>query len=157
MEVWKQFRNTNYSVSNTGLVRNDITGRILKNRINTHGYYFVDLFIDKKRCSYNVHILVAIVFLGHIPKGKTLVINHIDFNKLNNHVSNLEIVTMRENSNRKHIPHSSSYIGVHWCKKDQRWRAIIKIGRKAVFLGNYKTELEAHKAYQEALLSLDNK
>ena len=61
------------------------------------GYPSVSLFGNK---IYKVHTLVVSVFIGNIPKGKC--VNHIDGNKRNNNVSNLEIVTYSENSKHAH-------------------------------------------------------
>jgi hypothetical protein len=41
---------------------------------------------------YRVHQLVAIHFMNHIPNKHHLVIDHIDGNKLNNHISNLQLI-----------------------------------------------------------------
>jgi hypothetical protein len=93
-------------------------------------------------------------FLGHKPCGYKLVVNHIDFNKLNNNLVNLEIITNRENCNKKHLKSSSKYVGVAWCKASKKWRAMIDINNKSNYLGLYNTELEASNAYQNKLLSL---
>jgi hypothetical protein len=67
------------------------------------GYPFVGMRdADGKQNAPRVHVLVAEAFIGKRPKGK--VVNHIDFDKTNNHVSNLEYVTNREN-----IQHSARY------------------------------------------------
>lgn len=49
-----------------------------------------------KRVHKTVHILVAMAFLEH---ANDLVVNHIDHNPLNNHVSNLEVISQQDNSN----------------------------------------------------------
>lgn len=60
-----------------------------------HGYLNITLWKDSKSYHYSVHVLIAMAFLGH--KRGELYINHIDGNKHNNHVDNLEIVTCKEN------------------------------------------------------------
>ena len=47
---------------------------------------------------------------------------------------------------------SSKYVGVGWHKKDQRWRAQIRLNGKNKGLGNFKEEIEAAKAYDRALV-----
>ena len=93
-------------------------------------------------------------FLGHEPNGHALVVNHIDFDKTNNHVSNLEIVTNRENTNQKHLKSSSKYIGVGWDKSRQKWVSRIRINGKLKQLGRFNTEIEAHITYQNKLKTL---
>jgi len=61
-------------------------------RINFYGYKIVS--IGKE---YRIHQLVAMHFLNHIPNNHRLVIDHIDENKLNNNVNNLQIVTNHQN------------------------------------------------------------
>lgn len=80
--------------------------------------------------------------------------NHKDFNRKNNNVENLEIITHRENSNRKHIKSTSQYVGASWFKRTNKWRANIQINGKQKSLGYFTTELEAHEAYQNALEKL---
>ena len=88
-----------YSVGNDGTVINNITGVILSPRESINGYMRVNLRRgDKpyeKPKTRSVHRLVAEAFIPAIP-GKDYV-NHIDGNKHNNNVSNLEWCTASEN------------------------------------------------------------
>lgn len=61
------------------------------------GYYRINLCLNSKIKKFWVHSLVARVFLNHIPNGMASVIDHIDNNKLNNSVDNLQIISNREN------------------------------------------------------------
>tara|TARA_R110000796_G_scaffold150874_1_gene267480 strand:- start:72 stop:563 length:492 start_codon:yes stop_codon:yes gene_type:complete len=146
---------TRYSVSNLGNVRNDRTGRIMKGGVSS-GYKDVHLSYGGKTKTRNVHQLVAIAFLNHIPCGMKLVVNHINFNRTDNRLDNLEIVTQRENSNLKHIKSSSEYVGVHWYKQRKKWKASIRLNGKRKHLGYFTNELEASEAYQKALKTIIN-
>lgn len=68
---------------------------------NTTGYLKVILSINGQAKSFSVHRLVARKFLGNPPHNKPQV-NHIDGNKLNNKVSNLEWVSNKENTVKYH-------------------------------------------------------
>lgn len=106
MEVWKKVQEaTDYSVSCIGRVRNDETGHILKPAQDRYGYLRCILMSNSKRLSRLIHRLVAIQFIKN-PKKK-LQVNHIDGNKKNNNIENLEWVTGSEN-----IRHSYK-IGTH--------------------------------------------
>jgi len=100
-EVYKQIEDTMYSVSNFGNVRNDKSGRILKQVISNSGYKCVCLYLPKlKYCT--VHRLVAKAF---IPNPDNLSdVNHIDEDKSNNHVSNLEWLSHKDNLNYGSLP-----------------------------------------------------
>ena len=93
---WKKIDGfSNYSVSNTGLVRIDNTGTILKFCAGNHGYHMACLWKNNKGHQKTVHRLVAKAFIQN-PENKRCV-NHIDGNKKNNTVSNLEWCTHSEN------------------------------------------------------------
>lgn len=95
-EIWKVIGECpNYSVSNLGRVKHNGTGHIKNSRVHK-GYKHVTLHIGNKRIYRRVNRLVAIAFLDN-PESKPAV-NHIDGNKLNNVVTNLEWVTTKENN-----------------------------------------------------------
>ena len=87
---------TNYDISKEGYVKNNKTGCILKSTDDSRGYPAVTIFDDDgKQHTKNVHRLVAETFIPN-PEDKRTV-NHIDGNKRNNHISNLEWSTIGEN------------------------------------------------------------
>lgn len=156
-----------YQVSNLGkvkslervIIRSDgkpysAKEKILKNFLTDRGYYSVKLYKNKILKTITVHQLVSMAFLNHTPCGYKLVVNHIDFDKKNNNVSNLELVTQRENANHKHLKSSSKYTGVCWNKARNKWQSNIKINGKLKHLGLFTNEYDAHLAYENALKQL---
>lgn len=128
--------------------------KILKGGINSCGYRTIGLCINNKLKCFPIHQLITIAFLNHKPCGDKLVVNHINTIKTDNRLLNLEIVTTRENANRKHIKSSSEYVGVSWDKFNKKWCSKIYINGKNNHLGRFKNEIDAHNAYQEALLKI---
>lgn len=95
-EIWITIKhNANYEINNIGEVRNKKTKRILKPAISNKGYYMVALSDKCKSHTYTVHKLVMEHFNRCAFDNE--VINHIDSNKLNNNIENLEYVTQKEN------------------------------------------------------------
>lgn len=99
-EVWKDIEGYEglYQVSSWGRVRSTYRGgRILKSLVTTYGYLRVTLYKSNVgKCQF-IHRLVAQAFIPN-PQNKPE-INHIDENKENNFVDNLEWVTTKENLN----------------------------------------------------------
>lgn len=95
--VWKPVLNyeQQYRVSSAGGIQNINTGKILKPRLMPNGYNSVCLSKDGKTTRYTLHRLVCEAFLGKRPFGNE--INHLDGDKINNNLSNLEYVTPKEN------------------------------------------------------------
>lgn len=85
-----------YKVSNKGRVYNTVTNTILAVYTDRGGYNKCTLMKDKQRKSCLLHRIVAKAFIPNHENKKT--INHIDGDKSNNSVSNLEWATMSENS-----------------------------------------------------------
>lgn len=160
IEEWKDILGYEglYKVSNLGNIKSlkFQKEKVLKLQTNTKGYFIVNLYKNKKMKSHQIHQLVAIAFLNHVPCKMELVINHINFDKKDNKVSNLEIVTNRENSNRKHLKSTSKYTGVSFEKDRNKWLAQIKINGKRVLLGRFSNEIDASNAYQSKLKEIIN-
>lgn len=87
-----------YEVSSDGRVRSLYRyKKELKPNIGRGGYYYIQLWNKGKGKCVSIHRLVAEAFCDN-PKRKPFV-NHIDENKLNNNIENLEWVTHKENCN----------------------------------------------------------
>lgn len=105
-----------YEMNQFGIIRfKDDPDRIKKPFIDKWGYYETrlntDIFFDKKgkkerySKNYKPHVLVMVYFGEKEERERYLkykhtrkiVINHKDGNKLNNHISNLEVITQKEN------------------------------------------------------------
>ena len=100
-----------------------------------------------------VSVLVAMAFLNHKPCGHKLVVDHINNNKLNDRLYNIQVITQRQNCS-KDKKGSSKYTGVTWDKRQNKWKAYIRIKQKLRYLGYYKKEKEAAQAYQNELKKL---
>ena len=98
MEKWKEIAGTDgrYEISTQGRIKSNITGRILKTYVNSAGYILATFPVDGVKKRRQVHRLVADAFIPN-PDGKPF-INHIDANRTNNHIENLEWCTGSENA-----------------------------------------------------------
>lgn len=98
--MWKKYifnnQETEYSVSTDGLVRKDTKNNYILSQSSQQDYKFVTLQLEGKQKRMRVHRLVAETFIPN-PENKPFV-NHIDGNRSNNNVENLEWVTPSENT-----------------------------------------------------------
>jgi len=161
---WEGF----YQVSDTGLVRSIdryipcrgggkrfLRGRKIKPYLNKHtGYRVVVLRAEGKKSLHTIAQLVAMAFLGYNPNGRRTVVDHIDGDKTNDRLSNLQIISNRENIAKSKRTKSSKYPGVYFRKDTKKWRATITINGKTHHIGNFSDELQAAKAYENKLKTL---
>lgn len=102
MEIWKQIKNLHYSISNIGNIRNDNTGKQLKPQKNSFGYLSILLYDNGKPVQFRIHRLVLEAF-NPVENMQNLQVNHIDHNRENNRLQNLEWTTPKENCNKKKL------------------------------------------------------
>lgn len=141
-EIWKDIKNYEglYQVSNFGRIKSFPRNgtikqeRILKQTIDSNGYLIVGLHKNNKVKKVCVHWLVANAF---IPKEKNHeVINHIDGNKLNNTLNNLERCT------QSHNVRESIRLGL---QKPYNEKAILQYDLNGTFIKEWKSACEVER------------
>jgi hypothetical protein len=147
-----------YEVSTEGQVRSTSFGKtgkpgIMKPRMSKN-YWIVKFSVKGKYKIFRIHQLVAMAFLGHIPNSNGLEVDHIDENKQNNRLENLQLLTKRANISKAYALSRDLPTGVTYDKSRNKFRARIKINYIQKFLGRYNTKEEASEAYQQALKEL---
>ena len=120
----------NYSVSDFGNVRNNKTGRIMKQTITSEGYIRIGLKLNKVERKKRVHILVANAFIAN-PDGKVCV-DHIDNIRSNNNINNLRWATHVENGQNATISKNN--------KTGQKGVFYVKT-TKSEFIANVKSKV----------------
>jgi hypothetical protein len=90
-EIWKNFRNTNYQVSDIGRVRNINSGIFLTLQKNEKGYVFFLYRHNKKNCNQKVHRAMYEAFNEDFdPTDENINVHHMDENIWNNRLWNLQ-------------------------------------------------------------------
>jgi hypothetical protein len=104
-EIWKPIIGFEgiYEVSSLGRVKSfrNPKERILRPTKNGRGYMKVILYKSDTKKQITVHQLVSIAFLNHVPNGNKLVIDHINDNKTDNRLDNLQVVTQSFNLKKR--------------------------------------------------------
>ena len=87
-----------------------------------------------------------------VPPG--MEIDHIDGDGLNNQKHNLRICTTSQNqaNAKSRIGGTSKFKGVGWFKASRKWRALIKVKGRLIYLGLFEVETDAAVAYNNAAL-----
>ena len=127
-----------------------------KPQLNYLGYLYVDLCKNGKKYRKTVHQLVAAAFIPNFHYGD--IVNHIDGDKTNNVVTNLEKVSTSENEIHKYAhglgnkPGKSKYHNVHIIHSKYKdtvytsYQASVKINNKRIYIGQFQDEAKAAKA-----------
>ena len=108
--------------------------------------HFYGLIYRRVRIShknYMVHHIIYFLETGLWPE----IIDHIDGNGLNNHISNLRHSTSRKNQQNRKSHRRGGLIGASFRKRENKWISQISILGKKYILGRFTTELEAHERY----------
>jgi len=90
--------------------------------------------------------------LMHLDVGDSEHVHHKDEDGLNNQRSNLEVVTVSQHlSMQGPRGLTSEFKGVHWENNRWKWKAMIHVNGKDIFLGRYDDEVEAALTYDQAV------
>ncbi len=106
--------------------------------ITNQGYKYIN--INNKQ--YLIHRIIGYLFLGLDIEDGTQMIDHINRNRLDNRLENLRIVNILQNAWNR----TMNSDGVNG-KYNQ---VVIKVNKKAIHLGCFKTREEARQAYLDA-------
>jgi len=130
-------------------------GKPLIPQSRPNGYKMVTLMAGQgsQKCA-SIHRIVAEAFIG--PPSNGMVVDHLNGERSDNRLENLEYVSMRENICRgerglKRKNKSCTSRGVTKSKWN-RYIASIRINGKAVYLGSFGDEESASKAYEQAFI-----
>lgn len=169
-EIWKDIPGYegSYQISTFGRVKSlkrnitrirngkkhiyQVQERILRPCIDKHGYLQFNIKLGGAGKSYKIHTMMAKVFLGRDIDGSyELVVDHIDENKQNNNLNNLQLLSNRDNVLKSC---NNKYPGT--AKAFNKFFARIRYKNKRIHLGMFDTQQEAHEAYLEAKRKIEN-
>lgn len=119
-------------------------GQLCGQRLNSHGYKTV----CHNYRTVKQHQIIWFLVYGRYPKE----IDHISGIRANNKLGNLREVTRLENNRNKakSSNNKSGVTGVHFDKRRNKWRALIKVKQRNVSLGSYKHFNNAVRARKAA-------
>jgi hypothetical protein len=109
--------------------------------------YYVRRLVSRngKRTTLFMHKVIL-----HAPKG--MVVDHINGNPLDNRKANLRLATPAQNSRNRRVTKrgTSIYKGVWYNRTKRLYCARITVSRKMIYIGQFKDEVEAARAYDRA-------
>lgn len=137
--MWRTIsRNPNYRVNELGEVYSFRQNKVLSPKVNHDGYLRIQLW-DRGKCEFvSIHRLVAEAFIPN-EEGKPFV-NHIDGDKQNNSVENLEWCTQKEN-----IAHAWK-TGLSHGRKNKGGMRIAQFTMDGQFIREFPSQMEVERA-----------
>lgn len=146
----------NYAVSNLGKVYITKAGKYLEKQARPNNrkvasgknYISISLWANNKRVKKGLHNLIAEAFIGDIPEG--YVVDHLNGNPEDNYVTNLEIVSIAENTRRATLYSRGLKLGSKIGKGFPNLQLIAKIREKYKAYGKkYGVDLIIEECYRE--------
>lgn len=137
-----------YKISSYGNIYSNHSNKILKPCKDSRGYLQVNLMNHPFKKCIKMHMLVWDHFGDGVRNGRLINIDHIDENKENNNIDNLQLLASRDNK-IKSLSKNGKLAGVYF-KSGWKWVSEIIVNHKRIYLGGFDTEIEGHNAYLNA-------
>lgn len=145
-ENWRIVQEYNhYEVNEIGQIRHIKRKKVLSLRVSPNGYAYVNFNINGYRKNFAVHRIVAQAFLPN-PNNYSEV-NHKDYNKLNNTVSNLEWVSSSQNKKHMFLKEEN---------KKVRGKSVEQYSLKGEYMKTFSSISEAAKEIGCAVSAISN-
>ena len=96
-----------YFVLDNGVICNK-DGSIKRLKTNDKGYYFTNFYYNNKPHCHLAHTVIWMAFNGSIPEGYE--VDHIDNDRKNNKLSNLQILTKSENNKKSYTSGNRNFV-----------------------------------------------
>jgi hypothetical protein len=121
--------------------------------LKSHGGRSVEITIGGRVVSLEEHRIIWAMANGRWPAEE---IDHINGIRDDNRLENLREASRSENQHNlaKIASNTSGFPGVSWNKRERKWMAQIRIGRRTRFLGHFDDPKTAHQAYLQAKAEL---
>ena len=136
---------SNYLIYNSGEIYSIKRKIFLKSRYDKDGYLRVDLSNKNKSTTFFVHQLVALAYLNH-DLSKNLCVDHINNDRTNNYLHNLQIISREQNSRKVNIKKKNN-ISKGVTKSGKKFISKITINKEHIILGVFDNEEEASECY----------
>lgn len=127
--------------------RTKYSGQIAGSIVEYDGRKYIQIQLYKEK--YVAH---RIIWKMHYWKEPPEILDHIDGDGTNNRISNLREATIYQNgwNAKKSSRNKSGYKGVSFNREKNKWRAAIRINKRDILIGYYKSIEDAAQAYQKA-------
>jgi len=136
-----------------GATKRSIKGYVLKPYLRK-GYLVVDLHSGSResRKATSAHTIIWRTFNGQVPHP--LQIDHKNEDKTDNRLSNLQLLSNRDNCIKGRLKYRDLPTGAYWREDTHKYYSRIQINGKDKYLGMFNCPTAAHLAYEKERLKL---
>ena len=137
----------NYLIYNNGDIFSKHRKKLLSQRTDKCGYFRVNIINNfNVRKTYKIHQLVAMAYLHHKLENTKYCIDHIDGNRKNNYLHNLQVILKQQNLRKRKLIRDLP-IGVYHI--NNKFYSCITINNTRYYLGIFKTIDDAQKVHSK--------